>query len=178
MSYCHVDPKLGKTCKLHLHEEFKNTPVELPDVEDASPNIADSIIPETLKELSQSFIDYAEEIIVDNNSDTGDETVTLYEILNNDKLLINNCGPVTWALMEQLTYDDMQHMSYSEHTIQYRKGVHVALLAESTQGEQYIIDLTARQYNPELPCPFIAKRYEWEQTIDYYVRELYNDERI
>lgn len=180
MSYCHVDPASGKACQLHLHEV--KTPV-IPKLRDETPesgfsNFPETTVPYELQDVAQSFIDYAEEIMVDNHNDDGEPVLPLSEILADENLMVNNCGPVTWAVIEELERDSSEGFSYREHTLQYGKGVHVAVLAESDNGDEYVIDFTARQYDSGLPCPLVVKRYEWEKTIDYYVSTIHGDERV
>lgn len=133
--------------------------------------------PQELKDLAYSFMDYAEEIEITNHNKLGNETLTLQEMLENPKLFNNNCGPVTWAILKDLQYESINGYEFQEHTIQYNEGVHVAVLATSSNGEEYILDFTARQYYRNLPCPLIEKRDNWEKTIDTYVSMLYMDER-
>lgn len=133
--------------------------------------------PEELTELAYSFMDYTEEIEVTNHNKTGPEMVTLMDMLENNKLFNNNCGPVTWAILNDLENESISGYSFTEHVVQYKEGVHVAVLATSEEGEEYVIDFTAKQYYNRLPCPLVEKRENWEKTIDTYVSMLFSDER-
>lgn len=133
--------------------------------------------PQEVKDLAYSFMEYADEITIDNHCKHGPETVTLADMLDSPKLFNNNCGPLTWAVLEDLKHEAIEGYTFEEHVLQYKEGIHVAILAINSEGEEYVIDYTAKQYYEKLPCPIIETKENWEKTIDTYVSMLYNDER-
>ena len=133
--------------------------------------------PQELIELAYDFMNYADEITIENHHKVGPEMVTLADMLENNKLFSNNCGPTTWAILDDLRNEEIAGYSFKEHTLTYNEGVHVAVLATSDSGEEYVIDFTAKQYYSKLPCPLVEKRENWEKSIDTYVSMLYKDSR-
>lgn len=137
------------------------------------------IVPEQILDLAYETMDYTDEIEIPNHfNDSEEEYITLTDMLKNPKLFSNNCGPTTWAVIENMRGSVPDGYKVEDYTLEYKQGVHVAVLVTEDSGEQYVIDYTARQYNDRLPCPLVEPRERWENMIDHYVETLYNDSRV
>lgn len=136
-------------------------------------------VPNEIIDIANEVIDYAHEIeFVNHNNKHGEEYATLAELISNPKMFNNNCGPVTWAVIEQLDPLPDGYTS-SPITLRYQEGIHVAVeIVNNNTDEVYIVDYTARQYSDKLPVPLITTRKTWERVIDNYVALLYKDRRV
>lgn len=134
--------------------------------------------PTELHELAENIVEYANDIEFINHNKKGDEYLTLQDLIEDHTLFNNNCGPVTWAVLDALSSEDVEGYTFEEHTITYKEGIHVAVLAKNDSGEEYILDFTAKQYYKNLPCPLVESKANWEKTIDTYVSMLYQDSRV
>lgn len=136
-------------------------------------------VPNEIIDIAHDLLGYAEEIeFVNHNTKHGDEYTTLAELIENPKMFNNNCGPVSWAVIEQLEPLPAGYSS-APITLQYYEGVHIAVqLTNHNNGEVYIVDYTAKQYWEKLPIPFVTTQKTWERVIDNYVALLYKDRRV
>lgn len=134
-------------------------------------------VPQDLIDVAVSYVEYSDDVSFVNHHKDGPEYITLTDMLENPKMFNNNCGPATWAVLELLEQENVERFSFKEHVLRYNEGVHIAILASSENGEEYVIDYTAKQYYSALPCPLVESRENWEKTIDTYVSMLYKDNR-
>lgn len=151
--------------------------VETP-VSDMSFDFFQKNVPQEIVDLGLEMLDYADEIeFVNHNLRHGEEYATLQDMIDNPKMFNNNCGPATWAIIEQLDPLPDNHTA-APIQLQYLEGIHVAvLLTDHSTGAEYILDYTAKQYWDKLPVPLITTRKTWERVIDNYVRVLFKDRR-
>lgn len=133
--------------------------------------------PETVNTIAYNVMDYPEDVEFPNHNPQGEEWLTLQDTLENPNLLQNNCGAITWAVIETITQELPDGYTAEEKTLTYNNGVHVAVLITDPQNKQHIIDYTAKQYDPTLPTPYITSKENWEKTIDSYVQQQFQDTR-
>jgi len=198
MAHCtHPEgPALCKspTCpgRIELQEMLKlnknKTNLTLPEVETAEVSDIDvdalldndykPNVPHDLLDVAYDIMNYCDDIEVLNHYHEGKEYLSLTDMLQNTKMFTNNCGPITWAVMENLNADMPEGYRVEDYILEYRQGVHVACLITDENGEQYVLDYTAKQYDSRLPCPLVEPKERWEAIIDKQVAILYNDTRV
>lgn len=105
--------------------------------------------------------EYADLEILD-HSPAGRDTVRLGE-LGDPNLAAGNCWAATAEIIEQVGASEFEAEWLEEITIRRTRlgGQHVAILTGDRDG-RYVIDYTARQFQPDLPFPFVAGRRRME----------------
>lgn len=94
------------------------------------------------------------------------ETVTLAE-MSDPGLALGNCWAATNELIEEAGASAFDAEWVDEITLKRRRlgGHHVALLVADRDGT-YVVDYTARQFNPDLPFPLVAGIKDWMATVE------------
>lgn len=147
-------------------------PAELPQRE----------IPRSVQEVIDNIVLYAEEIEFPDNgaSAVDDEYVTLSEMEDGDRAG-NNCfsasNEVARALVEQIGLEPDQECKVVqlEFSNNGTSSVHVANLLQQGEGEGWVLDFTARQFDPEVEWPLAMPLEQWEGWIAEQVRVQYGD---
>lgn len=113
------------------------------------------------------------------NDECADDWLTLDVLLDKNMYFQNNChalsSELTELLYHQYSYSD-EVSEISTVQLSYGYGVHAAVKVE-LDGEPWILDYTARQFDSTLPNPLIIPEGKWEALIDYYVWTQYFDSR-
>ncbi|MGV8846097.1 hypothetical protein [Tessaracoccus sp.] len=86
----------------------------------------------------------------------------------------NNCYGATHAVDELIVTQVGQEpgVGYGTVELEWETGVHWAntLTCDRTA---WVVDYTARQFNPALPFPYVAPLASWKDVIDGYVAAQY-----
>jgi hypothetical protein len=114
------------------------------------------------------------------NHASGEDWLSLEELIQNDNLYENNCDAVSGEIynyLEEMSnhYPDITKIDLVQ--LDYTKGAHVATSLE-LEGESWVLDYTAKQFDSSLPVPLIAPKKDWEKLIDLYIWVKHKDTRI
>lgn len=144
------------------------------------PSIANIQPPEALQDLAADIHDDAHEVeFANHNSDYDDDWMTLGELLEHDAYYRNNCDPLSGELCEYLTSamsPDDEFENVSTVHLFYGSGIHAAVRLE-VEGEPWVLDYTARQFDTSLPVPLMLPQHKWEALIDHHIWTAYKDQR-
>lgn len=136
--------------------------------------------PEGITDITVDIESEASSIEFQNhNSASGEDWLTLEELIENDNLYENNCDAVSGEI-----YNYLEEMSSHYHDISkidlvqlnYARGAHVAVTVTINEAE-WVLDYTAKQFDSSLPAPLLAPRKEWENLIDAYIWVKHKDSR-
>jgi hypothetical protein len=107
--------------------------------------------------------EYSELEVNDHSGSRPHGTVELGEMRDPD-LARGNCWAATSEIIEHVDPGEFLARELNELTID-GNGQHVALHVVDGDGE-YIVDYTARQFNADLPFPFVASYHDWKTAIE------------
>jgi hypothetical protein len=136
--------------------------------------------PETIADLSVDIESEANTIEFPNhNAASGEDWLTLEELIENDNLYENNCDAVSGEIYNYLEemashYPEISKIDLVQ--LNYNKGAHVAVTATIDESE-WVLDYTAKQFDSSLPVPLLVPRQEWENLIDAYIWVKHKDSR-
>lgn len=111
-----------------------------------------------------ALAEYGDLEILD-HSPVRQHTVQLQE-LGDPRLALGNCWAATNEVIEQVGATELGAEWLDEITIRRKRlgGHHVALLAGDQDGT-YVVDYTARQFQADLPFPYVAGVEEWMAQV-------------
>jgi hypothetical protein len=99
-------------------------------------------------------------------SQTGQQ-LTLAD-MGDPQLAQSNCWAVVSEIIENVSSSEFNSREIDFISLKnddnYHAGVYVAL-----SGQDFVVDYTARQFNPKLPFPLVATVENWEATITPYL---------
>lgn len=110
--------------------------------------------------------EYADLEIVDHSP--AEQDFVRLEQLGDPAVALGNCGAAAAELIERAGAAEFDVEWLDEITINRSAaggGQHVAILAGDRDGT-FVIDYTARQFDPELPFPFVAGVEEWHAAVE------------
>lgn len=146
------------------------------------PDISNIDIPESLVdtvdgiELDASSIEFP-----NHNSAAKKDWMTLEELISKDKYYDNNCDAVSGEVYNyleemQIDYEGISNVDLVQ--LDYAKGAHVAVSVTNEDGEDWVIDYTAKQFDTSLPVPLVLPKKTWEDLIDGYIWAKHKDSRL
>jgi len=98
------------------------------------------------------------------DDDTYDKLITIAQLANGD-IARNNCLIASRELVE--VAEDNSFGGERPHLIAIaNEDTYHAAIATWVENDWYVIDFTARQFDPNLPFPLVAQQWTWKETID------------
>lgn len=151
-----------------------------------SPHIEYQNLPLEVRETLDYIETDMDMIEFENNSSNNDtDWVTITDMKDHNKAG-NNCFAVTSALSTHIVEQVGLPQGWSNYEIELYytgsnkksgDGVHWAnILKNEETGEEWIIDYTARQFDPHAPFPLVSHRQEWRHWISTVIRNKYGGE--
>jgi hypothetical protein len=107
-----------------------------------------------------------ENLDIANHSDVGEEWVTLGDMAD-PAIARNNCYIASSEIVQNIDPAEFgaERLNVVSLTSKEANVTHGAVKA-TIDGKEMIFDFTARQFDPELPYPYVADHDTWQKTIE------------
>lgn len=153
-----------------LGKESDPMPSDFSVKTDSERYIADHVVPEL-----EFYLDEEE---IPDHSNAGRDWVTLRD-MEDPVMAGNNCHAATWYVVETLVESvgtEPDEEVYTVDMVFTNDTCHYAVKYTTSDGDDVIIDYTARQFSEDFPFPYVAQRETWEREIAKAAKQKYGIE--